>query len=135
MSVHYQSERIDAAQFADILHRSGLAGRRPADDLPRLQKMLDHADILITARDEATGRIVGVARSLSDFAYACYLSDLAVDAVFQGRGIGRRLIDLTREAAGAQSMCLLLSAPDATGFYERIDMPAAPRAFMFPRAE
>lgn len=34
-------------------------------------------DIVITAWDG--GKIVGIARALTDYAYCCYLSDLAVD--------------------------------------------------------
>ncbi len=133
MPVRYQPDTITAAEFADILGRSGLAERRPAGDLPRLQRMLDGANLLVTARDAATGAILGVARSLTDHAYACYLSDLAVDRAVQGQGIGTRLIELTRELAGEEAMCLLLSAPASVEFYRRIGMPAAGNAFLYPR--
>ncbi|WP_114966178.1 GNAT family N-acetyltransferase [Alkalilacustris brevis] len=134
MGVRYQREEIDVQAFADILRRSGLAVRRPVDDIGRLQRMLDHANLLITARDSETGQLVGVARSLTDWSYACYLSDLAVDAAYAGQGIGRRLIELTRDHAGEESMCLLVASPDAVSFYERIGMPACDRAFLYPRA-
>ena len=133
MTIRYQQETVSAAEFAEVLRRSGLAARRPADDLPRLQRMLDAADLVVTAREAETDRIVGLARSLTDWSYACYLSDLAVDADFQGRGIGRRLIEFTRELAGEECMCLLVSAPDAVDFYRRIGMPATDRAFLYPR--
>ena len=67
-----------------------------------------------TARIERDGRLVGFARSLTDFCFCCYLSDLAVDKACQGQGIGKRLIEETRTAAGgAQTTTLLLSAPTA----------------------
>jgi ribosomal protein S18 acetylase RimI-like enzyme len=134
MDIKYQRESIDAAQFADILNRSGLGVRRPVDDLARLQRMLDGANLIVTARVVETERVVGIARSLTDWSYACYLSDLAVDVDFQGMGIGKRLIELTREHAGDESMCLLVSAPGAVGFYHRIGMPATDKAFLYPRA-
>ncbi|WP_422396643.1 GNAT family N-acetyltransferase [Sphingomonas profundi] len=96
--------------------------------------MLDGASLVITARTIDSGQLVGIARSLTDWSYACYLSDLAVDRDFQGRGIGRRLIALTREHAGQESMCLLVSAPEAKAFYRRIGMPAIDSAFLYPRA-
>lgn len=133
MPICYQSDTITAAEFADILHRSGLAERRPADDLPRLQRMLDCASLVITARDTASGDILGLARALTDFAYSCYLSDLAVDRAFQGQGIGSRLIAMTRELAGEESMCLALSAPASLDFYRRIAMSQIDNAFLFPR--
>ena len=40
--------------------------------------MLEHADIIVTAR--VTGQLVGVSRAVTDFAFCTYLSDLAVDA-------------------------------------------------------
>ncbi|MFV0296633.1 MAG: GNAT family N-acetyltransferase [Hyphomicrobiaceae bacterium] len=74
-----------------------------------------------------------MARSITDYAYCCYLSDLAVDKSYQGRGIGRQLIAETRRVAGPQSMCLLLSSPDAMTFYKAIGMPQTNNAFMYPR--
>lgn len=133
MRIRYQRERISAAEFAEILLSSGLAQRRPVDDHPRLQRMLDGAPLIITARDAGTGRLVGIARSLTDWAYACYLSDLAVHEDWKGHGIGTTLIARTREAAGEDSMCLLVASPDAEGFYRRIGMPPADRAFLYPR--
>lgn len=130
--IRYAEETIGAAEFADILERSGLAARRPADDMARLQRMLDGANLIVTARDEA-GALIGVARSITDHAYICYLSDLAVDRTWQGRGVGTALIEETRRLAGPDCACLLLSAPDAEGFYERIGMPRNPRAFLYPR--
>lgn len=133
MTVSYQRDTISAEQFADILDRSGLGERRPVSDMPRLRRMLDGASLIVTARDADTGHIVGIARSLTDWCYACYLSDLAVDRAFQGKGIGRKLIETTREFAGEESMCLLVSAPDSVGFYQSIGMPATDKAFLYPR--
>lgn len=129
--VYAREEGLSAAEFVDVLRRSTLAERRPVDDPRRVALMLKHGNLVVTARDG--GRLVGVARSLTDFAFCCYLSDLAVDVAYQRRGIGRRLIDETRKEAGPDSMCLLLSAPAAMGYYPRIGMPKAENAFMFPR--
>lgn len=132
MTIVYAIEdRLDADEFVDVLHRSGLAERRPVDQPARIEKMLRHANLIVTARDGT--KLVGVARSLTDFAYCCYLSDLAVDRAYQRRGIGRRLIDRTREAVGPESMVLLLSAPQAMTYYTHIGIPRADNAFLYPR--
>lgn len=133
MSITYQQEKLTAREFADVLNRSGLGVRRPVDDFPRLQRMLDGADLIITARDTRDDAIVGVARSLTDWCYACYLADLAVDKAYQRQGIGKRLIELTREHVGDESFCLLVSAPEALGFYQGIGMPPTDKAFLYPR--
>lgn len=134
MDIEYKREQISAVEFAEILLTSGLAERRPANDPGRLQRMLEGASLIITARDARTGYLVGVARSLTDWAYACYLSDLAVHQDYKGHGIGTRLIELTREAAGEETMCLLVASPDAAAFYRKIGMPQTDRAFLYPRA-
>jgi len=133
MAIDFARETVSAEHFADILMRSGLASRRPVDDPRRLQAMLDNANLIVTARETDGGRLVGIARSLTDWSYCCYLSDLAVDAAFQGQGIGRELIRQTRGHAGENCMCLLVSAPDSVGFYRSIGMPPAERAFLYPR--
>ncbi|UKJ72977.1 GNAT family N-acetyltransferase [Azospirillum brasilense] len=121
---------LTADAFIDVLHRSGLAERRPVADRPRVEAMLRNTGLIVTARD-ADGALVGVARSVTDFAFCCYLSDLAVDRAFQGRGIGKELMRRTRAAVGEGVTCLLLSAPKAVTFYEAAGMERHAQAFLF----
>jgi ribosomal protein S18 acetylase RimI-like enzyme len=119
MEITYQTEpNLSVAEFRDILVRSTLGERRPIDDHDRLEKMCKNADIMLTARFE--GKLVGVSRSLSDFVYATYLSDLAVDVEFQHLGIGKRLIAETKKLV--QGKLILLSAPAAREYYPKIGM-------------
>lgn len=131
--VYAREETLDPEAFRDVLERSGLAERRPVEDRARLERMLAHGNLIVTAREPVSGRLVGVARSLTDFAFCCYLSDLAVDTAFQKRGIGERLIIETQRLAGPQATLILLSAPAAMGFYRRIGLPQADNAFVVPR--
>jgi ribosomal protein S18 acetylase RimI-like enzyme len=119
---------IDAGQFVDLLLRSGLAERRPVDRPETVAGMLEHADLLVTAWSGK--KLVGVARSVTDFHYCCYLSDLAVDRAVQRRGIGRRLIEETRGALRPGCMLLLLSAPAAVAYYPRIGFERHAEAWM-----
>lgn len=132
-SIAYRTENdLDPEEFTDVLRRSGLAARRPVDEPDRIRAMVRNANLTLTARDSG-GRLIGVARSLTDFAYCCYLSDLAVDAAWQRRGIGRELIRRTREAAGPGATLLLLSAPNALDYYRRIGMDKIANGFAFAR--
>ncbi|MGZ5933874.1 MAG: GNAT family N-acetyltransferase, partial [Rhizomicrobium sp.] len=82
MPIMYALEpELSEQEFREVLIASSLAERRPAEDLQRLKKMLRNADIVVTARHQS--RLVGVARSITDFSYCCYLSDLAVDVAYQ----------------------------------------------------
>jgi predicted N-acetyltransferase YhbS len=123
--------RLAADEFAAVLRACTLGARRPVDDLARLDAMLRKADIIATARLD--GRLVGVARAVTDFAYCCYLSDLAVDESCQRQGIGRRLIEEVQRAAGEQAMVVLLAAPGAEGYYPKIGLKAHPSAWVIPR--
>jgi predicted N-acetyltransferase YhbS len=107
-------------EFIDVLVRSTLAERRPIERVDTIQSMLEHADVIATARVD--GLLVGISRALTDFAYCTYLSDLAVDVAHQGRGIGRELIRRTHLAAGVQTSLILLAAPKARTYYEHIGM-------------
>ena len=102
-------ERLSADEFTEVLRSSTLGERRPVDDHECIESMVKNANLIVTARSE--GKLIGVARSMTDFSYVAYLSDLAVDESFQGQGIGRELIHLTKEKLGPRCTLILLSAP------------------------
>ncbi|TVS01161.1 MAG: N-acetyltransferase [Rhodobacteraceae bacterium] len=125
-----QEPALAAADFADLLLRSGLAPRRPAEP-ERLAAMLRNAQLVIAAR--ADGELVGLARSITDWSYCLYCSDLCVDAGWQGQGIGMALLAETADAAPEVQTCLLLSAPGTVSFYEAAGYPRHDGAFVFKR--
>jgi predicted N-acetyltransferase YhbS len=130
--VAYQLEPgLGVDEFLDVLARSTLAERRPVGESETIRCMLRNADILATARVD--GRIVGVSRAISDFAYCTYLSDLAVDEAYQRRGIGRELIRRTHEAAGLGTTLILLAAPGARTYYPYVGMTAHESCWITPR--
>ena len=131
MSIVYQLEpELSAAEFALLLKESGLAARRP-QDLTRLDVMLRAAQLVVTARN--AGRLVGLARSITDWAYCLYCSDLCVDRAEQRKGIGKALLARTAAEAPGVKTCLLLSAPDAVSFYEAAGFQRHDGAFVFAR--
>ena len=120
-SITYRTNRkLTADEFIDVLQRSTLAERRPVEDRQKIQAMLDHASVLITAWAGET--LVGVSRALTDFSFCCYLSDLAVDEAFQKQGLGKQLITETHLAAGLHTTLILLAAPKAATYYPKIGM-------------
>ena len=115
----YRVDRtLTVDEFVDILKRSSLAERRPVHDSDCIEGMLRNADLLVTAWHG--NLLVGVARSVTDFTFCCYLSDLAVDRAFQRSGIGRQLIDHTQKKLGPRCALVLLAAPAAAGYYPHI---------------
>ena len=120
---------VDPAEVADVYRRSGIT--RPIEDLPRLTHMLQHANLLISARDQ--GRLVGFARALTDFSYCCYVSDLAVAQDYQRQGIGKELLRTMQEKLGDEVMVCLLSAPEAMSYYPHAGFQKAEQAWWIPR--
>lgn len=134
LDVIYQLEdclSVGEEEFLDLLDRSGLAERRPVDEPQTLRGMLKHADILVTARVE--GRLVGIARAITDYVYCTYLSDLGVDEAYQRRGIGRELVRRTHEATGRRTTLILLAAPKAREYYPHIGMTRHESCWIIPR--
>ena len=90
--------------------------------------MIKEADIFITAWND--NQLIGIARSVTDFAYCCYLSDLAVDQAWQRRGIGKKLIQETASQLEPTCQLILLSAPAATEYYPAVGFHKHPSAWV-----
>ncbi|MDX1269920.1 MAG: GNAT family N-acetyltransferase [Oceanisphaera sp.] len=117
-------------KFVDLLQRSGLAARRPVEDRECIQGMLNGGNLLVTAWDGM--RLIGLSRSMTDFHYACYLSDLAVDSEYQRQGIGRDLIERTRKQLRPSCKLVLLSAPKAVDYYPHIGFQRHDSCWLLP---
>jgi predicted N-acetyltransferase YhbS len=120
---------IPIEEIVRVYDSSGL--KRPTNDVERISQMYKNSNLVIAAYDD--DRLIGVARSLTDFCYCCYLSDLAVQKEFQNLGIGKVLIEKTKEAIGAQTALILLSAPDAMSYYPKIGFSAIENGFIIKR--
>ncbi|KWU55613.1 GNAT family N-acetyltransferase [Priestia megaterium] len=116
MTITYKTNvSIRAEQAAEVFVHSGI--KRPVQDLDRIQRMLDHASLTITAWNGS--ELIGIARALTDFSYCCYLSDLAVVKDYQKQGIGTQLIKHVQSEIGEETALILLSAPSAMNYYPK----------------
>jgi GNAT superfamily N-acetyltransferase len=128
MEIVYNIEdALDPDEFLAVLIESTLGERRPIGDRVRIKKMCENANLIFTARHQ--GRLVGVARCLTDFAYCTYLSDLAVSESYQRKGIGKELIRRVKDAV-PEAILILLSAPKAMDYYPGIGMTRHEGAFI-----
>jgi GNAT superfamily N-acetyltransferase len=124
--------RLDHDDVFRLYETSGLAERRPIHEPGRLRRMLDGSNLIAVASDGSG--LVGIARSISDFSYVTYLADLAVAGSWQRRGIGRRLIEVTR-AAAPKAKIVLLAAPKAATYYPRVGFSRHDSAWTLPALE
>ncbi len=104
---------------------------RPTNDAARIQAMYEHSDIVVTAWQSQT--LVGVARSITDRAWCCYLADLAVSPAIKKSGIGKKLIDITRDLIGDECTLILLSVPTAMDYYPKVGFTRLDNCFWINR--
>lgn len=93
-----------------------------------MEGMVANSNLTVSAWDETL--LVGIARSVTDFHYACYLSDLAVHEEYQKTGIGKRLQSLTREQLGPRCKLILIAAPGADSYYARFGFTRTDRCWV-----
>lgn len=131
MDIEYRDNaKITVETAIDLYRRSTLGERRPLDRPDIFEGMLKNANLIITAWHGE--RLVGISRTLTDFSYVAYLADLAVDADYQRRGIGKRLIHETQRRLRPECMVVLLAAPKANEYYPKIGFEHNPRAWVLP---
>jgi len=130
MEISYRHNVIPETEaIVQVYASSGI--NRPVNDLARIAKMYANSNLVVTAWNG--NELVGISRSLTDFCYCCYLSDLAVKKEYQKLGIGKKLIALTKELIGEQSMLLLLSAPAAMDYYPKTGFEKVENGFTIKR--
>lgn len=132
MSIEYKiNAPITTDQFVGLLKSSTLGERRPVDDRECMEGMLSNSNLVVSAWDK--NQLVGIARSVTDFHFACYLSDLAVSMEHQNSGIGKQLQILTQEKLGPKCNLILIAAPAANEYYEHIGFKHNPRCWVLER--
>lgn len=132
MPITYQLDLLPSpAQVIDLYQSADL--HRPLEDPARIAQMYAHANLVVSAWEEDL--LVGVARSLTDFCYCCYLADLAVRDTHKRRGIGRQLVHLTRQRIGPATTLVLFSAAEAIAYYPKLGMAPATNGFIIRRTK
>ncbi|WP_295457420.1 GNAT family N-acetyltransferase [uncultured Thiodictyon sp.] len=129
MNITYLDDaKLTVEAAIELYRRSTLGERRPLDRPDIFAGMIKNASLTMTAWDGE--RLVGIARTLTDFTYVAYLADLAVDRDYQQRGIGKQLIQETRQRLGGECMIVLLAAPKAQDYYPKLGFEPNPRGWM-----
>jgi N-acetylglutamate synthase-like GNAT family acetyltransferase len=132
MSIEYRFDRLPSSdQIIELYDNAGLS--RPTHDKERIQKMFDNSNLIVTAWDNDL--LVGISRSITDWVWSCYLADLAVRDNYKREGIGKQLINLTKEKVGEQSMVLLISVPTAMEYYPKVGFVKQESSFVIKRAK
>ncbi|MEO6671598.1 MAG: GNAT family N-acetyltransferase [Ferruginibacter sp.] len=132
MEITYRFDIIPTAeQIIDLYNSSGLP--RPTNDAARIKAMFENSNLVVTAWDNEV--LVAVSRCITDWVWSTYLADLAVHPGYKKAGIGKKLIRLTREKVGEQSMLLLLSVPTAMEYYPKVGFTKQESSFIINRTK
>jgi GNAT superfamily N-acetyltransferase len=128
MPITYQiGNDLNLDEVIELYKASTLGERRPIDNRTCMAGMIEHANLIVTAWDE--NLLVGISRTVTDFHFCAYLSDLAVRETHQKQGIGKELIRRTQAALEPTAGLILLAAPAAAEYYPHIGFDHHPRAW------
>lgn len=120
---------LDLDAVIDLYVDSTIGERRPVSERERMRGMLAEANLVVSAWDDDL--MVGISRSVTDWVYCTYLSDLAVRLDYQAQGIGRELVRRTRQET-PEATVILLAAPKAVDYYPKIGMTQHNSAWILP---
>lgn len=119
------------SEIIEVYDSSGI--KRPTKDSNRITKMYGNSNLIISAW--SNNELIGISRSITDFCYACYLSDLAIKREYQKKGIGEKMIELTEKEIGKETALILLAAPLAMEYYPKIGFDKITNGFIIRRTK
>lgn len=103
---------VDWKEVSEILKRVGMAYHEP--DMHRRAFKASHTTVFVYHVD----RLIGVGRAISDGIYQAAVYDCAVLPEFQGKGIGRTIIN-TILSRISRCNVILYASPGKEGFYKK----------------
>lgn len=125
-AVYYTADGVYAASYIPLVQRV-----RPQHyEIPKAREALSRTTN-IGAWDG--GRLVGVARVLSDGYTFSALTDIIVDPEYQRLGIGRALMGRALKAA-PDARLLIDAQPECVGFFNRLGCDPGPTGFVMKTA-
>jgi GNAT superfamily N-acetyltransferase len=123
------TENVAWKEVVDLFNAVGWA--------PRLPREIEEAFSRSThVRIAYSGdKIVGFGRTVDDGKYYAAIVDLIVDPMYQGKGIGTRILNELKDSLQSYIFTTLIAAPGKDGFYMRKGWFRQKSAFIWPRSE
>ena len=117
---------LSAKEYCEL--RAAVQWKPIAED--QAQSGLDHSDFIVACREQE--KIVGCARIFWDKGYIAYLADVMVKPEYQGRGIGKKLVEScisyiqSQLKEGWRIKIVIVSAKGKEPFYEKFGFQVRP---------
>jgi len=117
MITYEMAQETDAQQIKQIYELTGWGSKD--DPLDLIIKIIQGSFCFYVAKEN--GRLIGIARAISDGVSDAYIQDVTVIENFRGRGIGYHLINLIKEflLKSGISWIGVISEPGAENFYPK----------------
>ncbi|SDJ82098.1 Acetyltransferase (GNAT) domain-containing protein [Catalinimonas alkaloidigena] len=106
-----------ALQPGQVLPLYRANGWSSAEKPEALMEALRHSHTVITAWDG--DKLVGLGNAISDGFLVVYYPHLLVDPAYQGRGIGRQIVQRMQEKYGHFHQQMLVADANAVAFYRK----------------
>lgn len=115
MSVAYRfnCEDVTTSALEGLFRATNLGGRTGE----KIRRAFLNSSLVCFAYDEA--RLIGASRALTDGEYHALIYDVVVLPEYQGRGVGRRLVEQLLERLSVWRVMLVADA-EVQGFYGKL---------------
>ena len=110
----YNQKQVDWQTLSELYRRAPLGEKSPRD----LETVFSRSMFKCFVYDADT--LVGAGRVLADGADCAYLCDVAVHPAYQGRGVGRGIVEKLVSASTGHKKIILYANPGKEGFYEKL---------------
>jgi aralkylamine N-acetyltransferase len=113
LEIKYGTGHLDWEAVCELIRRAPLGSRDPQ----RLRLAAQNSHTVCSAFDAE--RLVGFGRALSDGHYQAVICDVVVLPEYQGKGVGRAIMNALLEKLPKGATMLLYAAPGKQAFYTR----------------
>lgn len=113
IQIKYGIETIDWSELRDLISVSALGTRDPL----RLRIATENSSVVCAAY--ALKKIVGFGRAISDGEYQSAIYDVVVLPEYQGKGVGKLIMESLLKRLPKEGVTLIYVAPGKQVFYEK----------------
>jgi ribosomal protein S18 acetylase RimI-like enzyme len=104
---------VDWGKLSDVFKRTPLGNR----DSDKLREVFQNSPIRCFVWD--AGKLIGAGRAITDGVNYSVIFDVVLLPEYQGRGLGRQIMNFLADRSKASSI-LLFAVPEREGFYAKL---------------
>lgn len=110
----FSQDNVDWTELSELYRRAPLGDKRPAD----LETAFTNSRYKCFVYH--SGKMIGVGRALADGIDCSYICDVAIHPEYQGKGLGKNIIQELIDRSNGHKKIILYSYPGKEGFYNKL---------------